>query len=108
MRDIGGPAVAELGVPISFTARIALKLLQRSDPLSLLVKNYEERQDDMMKDQRKIFRDQMAYLHRDSCGPPTNTKGQPKGKGKNKSTDHQSGKRGRASDPHDPWDREVR
>jgi hypothetical protein len=64
MRDIGGPAVAELGVPISFTARIALKLLQRSDPLSLLVKNYEERQDDMMKDQRKIFRDQMAYLHR--------------------------------------------
>ena len=62
--DIGGEAIGVEGVPVSFTARIALKLLQRSDPLSLLVKNYEERQDDMMKDQRKIFRDQMAYLHR--------------------------------------------
>jgi hypothetical protein len=49
---------------MTFTARIAHKLLQRSDPLNLLIKNYEERQDDMMKDQRKIFRDQMAYLHR--------------------------------------------
>ena len=35
MREIGGTAVAELGVPVSFTARIALKLLQRSDPLGL-------------------------------------------------------------------------
>jgi hypothetical protein len=61
---LGGGALRAEGVPVSFTARIALKLLQRSDPLSLLVKNYEERQDDMMKVQRKIFRDQMAYLHR--------------------------------------------
>jgi hypothetical protein len=38
--------------------------LQSSDPLGSLIKNYEERQDDMMRDQRKIFRDQMAYLHR--------------------------------------------
>ena len=38
--------------------------MQRSDPLSLLIKNYEEKQNEMMKDQRKIFRDQMAYLHR--------------------------------------------
>ena len=38
--------------------------MQRSDPLSLLIKNYTEKQDEMMKDQRKIFRDQMAYLHR--------------------------------------------
>ncbi len=51
-------------MPITFTARITHKLLQRSDPLGLLIKNYEERQDDMMKDQRKLFRDQMAYLHR--------------------------------------------
>jgi hypothetical protein len=62
--DIGGEALKDEGLPITFTARIALKLLQRSDPLSLLIKNYEERQDNMMKDQRKIFRDQMAYLHR--------------------------------------------
>jgi hypothetical protein len=62
--DIGGEALGDEGVPITFTARIALKLLQRSDPLSLLTKNYEEKQNDMMKDQRKIFRDQMAYLHR--------------------------------------------
>ncbi len=53
--DIGGEALAEVGIPITFTARIAHKLLQRSDPLGLLIKNYEERQDDMMKDQRKIF-----------------------------------------------------
>jgi hypothetical protein len=64
MREIGGADVAELGVPVSFTARIALKLLQRSDPLGLLVKNQEESQNDMMQDQRKLFRDQMAYLHR--------------------------------------------
>ena len=62
--DIGGEALRAEGVPVSFAARIALKLLQRSDPLSLLIKNYEEKQDDMMRDQRKIFRDQMAYLHR--------------------------------------------
>ncbi len=62
--DFGGEALAEVGIPITFTARIAHKLLQRSDPLGLLIKNYEERQDDMMKDQRKIFQDQMAYLHR--------------------------------------------
>ncbi len=63
--DIGGEALAEVGTPITFTARIAHKLLQRSDPLSLLIKNYKEKQDDMiMKNQRKIFRDQMTYLHR--------------------------------------------
>jgi hypothetical protein len=45
-------------------ACIALKLLQCSDPLGSLIKNYEERQDDMMRDQRKLFGDQMAYLHR--------------------------------------------
>ncbi len=63
IHDIGEESVAE-GVPVSFTARIALKLLQSSDPLGSLIKNYEERQDDMMRDQRKFFRDQMAYLHR--------------------------------------------
>jgi hypothetical protein len=63
IHDIGDESVAE-GVPVSFTARIVLKLLQSSDPLGSLIKNYEERQDDMMKDQRKLFRDQMAYLHR--------------------------------------------
>jgi hypothetical protein len=63
IHDIGDDSVAE-GVPVSFTARIVLKLLQSSDPLGSLIKNYEERQDDMMRDQRKIFRDQMAYLHR--------------------------------------------
>jgi hypothetical protein len=62
--DIGGEALRDEGTPITFTARIALKLLQRSDPLSLLIKNYEEKQNDMMNDQRKIFRDQLAYLHR--------------------------------------------
>ena len=35
--DIGGEALAEVGIPITFTARIAHKLLQRSDPLGLLV-----------------------------------------------------------------------
>ena len=62
--DIGGQELAQIGAPISFTARIAHKLLQRSDPLGLMIRNYEERQDDMMKDQRKIFRDEMAQLHR--------------------------------------------
>jgi hypothetical protein len=62
--DIGGESLEEDGIPFSFTARIALKLVQSSDPLGSLIKNYEERQDDMMRDQRKLFRDQMAYLHR--------------------------------------------
>ncbi len=63
IHDIGDDSVAE-GVPVSFTARVVLKLLQSSDPLGSIIKNYEERQDDMMKDQRKIFRDQMAHIHR--------------------------------------------
>ncbi len=62
--DIGGESLEADGIPFSFTARIALKLLQCSDPLGSLIRNYEERQDDMMGDQRKLFRDQMAYLHR--------------------------------------------
>jgi hypothetical protein len=62
--DIGGESLEEDGIPFSFTARIALKLVQSSDPLGSLIRNYEERQDDMMRDQRKLFRDQMAYLHR--------------------------------------------
>jgi hypothetical protein len=62
--DIGGESLEADGIPFSFTARIALKLLQCSDPLGSLIKNYEERQDDMMRDQRKLFRDQMAYLHK--------------------------------------------
>ncbi len=36
--DIGGEALEEVGMPITFTARIAHKLLQRSDPLGLLDK----------------------------------------------------------------------
>ncbi len=62
--DIGGQELTQVGAPITFTARIAHKLLQRSDPLGLMIRNYEERQDDMMKDQRKIFRNEMAHLHR--------------------------------------------
>ncbi len=63
IHDIGAESVAQ-GVPVSFTARVIHKLLQSYDPLGLIIQNYEERQDDMMKDQRKIFRDQMAHLHR--------------------------------------------
>ena len=62
--EIGGEAISDDGLPITFTARIALKLMQRSDPLSLLIKNYTEKQDEMMNAQRKIFRDEMSYLHR--------------------------------------------
>ena len=63
IHDIGAESVAQ-GVPVSFTARVIHKLLQSYDPLGLMIKNYEERQDNMMKDQRKIFRDEMAHLHR--------------------------------------------
>jgi hypothetical protein len=42
IHDIGEDSVAE-GVPVSFTARIVLKLLQSSDPLGSLIKNNEER-----------------------------------------------------------------
>ncbi len=49
IHDIGAESVAQ-GVPVSFTARVILKLLQSSDPLGSIIKNYEERQDDMMKD----------------------------------------------------------
>ena len=41
--EIGGEAISDDGLPITFTARIALKLMQRSDPLSLLIKNYEQK-----------------------------------------------------------------
>ena len=42
--DIGGQELAQIGAPITFTARIAHKLLQRSDPLSLMIRNYEVKQ----------------------------------------------------------------
>jgi hypothetical protein len=41
--DIGGESLEEDGIPFSFTARIALKLVQSSDPLGSLIRNYEER-----------------------------------------------------------------
>jgi hypothetical protein len=40
------------------------KLLQRTDPFNRLVKNYEDKQDEMMRAQRDFVRNEMAYLHR--------------------------------------------
>jgi hypothetical protein len=40
------------------------KLLQRTDSFNRLVKNYEDKQDEMMRAQRNFVKDEMAYLHR--------------------------------------------
>jgi hypothetical protein len=40
------------------------KLLQRTDPFNRLVKNYEDKQGEMMRAQRNFVKDEIAYLHR--------------------------------------------
>ncbi len=47
-----------------FVFNLIHKLLQRTDPFNRLVKNYEDKQDEMMRAQRNFVKDEMAYLHR--------------------------------------------
>jgi hypothetical protein len=44
--------------------KLVHKLLQSTDPFNRLVKNYEDKQDEMMRAQRDFVRNEMAYLHR--------------------------------------------
>ncbi len=47
-----------------FVFNLTHKLFQRTDPFNCLVKNYEDKQDEMMRAQRSFVKDEMAYLHR--------------------------------------------
>jgi hypothetical protein len=47
-----------------FVFNLTHKLIQRTDPFNRIVKNYEDKQDEMMRAQRNFVKDEMAYLHR--------------------------------------------
>jgi hypothetical protein len=47
-----------------FVFNLTHKLFQRTDPFNHLVKNYEDKQDEMMRAQRNFVKDEMAYMHR--------------------------------------------
>jgi hypothetical protein len=54
----------EMLVSGGFVFNLTHKLFQRTDPFNRLVKNYEDKQDEMMRAQRNFVKDEMAYLHR--------------------------------------------
>ncbi len=54
----------EMLVSEGFVFNLTHKLFQRTDPFNRLVKNYEDKQDEMMRAQRNFVKDEMAYLHR--------------------------------------------
>ncbi len=54
----------EMLVSGGFVFNLTHKLFQRTDPFNRLVKNYEDKQDEMMRAQRSFVKDEMAYLHR--------------------------------------------
>jgi hypothetical protein len=60
----------EMFVSGGFVFNLTHKLFQRTDPFNRLVKNYEDKQEEMMRAQRNLraqrnfVKDEMAYLHR--------------------------------------------
>jgi hypothetical protein len=52
----------ELYAPHSFTVGLAHLFFQRTDPFNVMIKNYEEKQDQMMQTQAERFKKQMDYL----------------------------------------------
>jgi hypothetical protein len=54
----------EMTVSGDLVFNLVHKLLQRTDPFNRFVKNYEDKQDEMMRAQRNFVKDEMAYLHR--------------------------------------------
>ncbi len=54
----------EMLVSGGFVFNLTHKLFQRTDPFNHLVKNYEDKQDEMMRAQRSFVNNEMAYLHR--------------------------------------------
>jgi hypothetical protein len=54
----------EMLVSGGFVFNLTHKLFQRTDPFNRIVKNYEDKQDEMMRAQRNFVKDEMAYLHR--------------------------------------------
>ncbi len=52
----------EMLVSGGFVFNLTHKLFQRTDPFNRLVKNYEDKQDEMMRAQRSFVKDEMAYL----------------------------------------------
>ncbi len=55
---------AEMLVSGDFVFNLTHKLFQRTDPFNRLVKNYEDKKDEMVRAQRNFVKDEMAYLHR--------------------------------------------
>jgi hypothetical protein len=53
-------------MPISggFVFNLTHKLIQHTDPFNRIVKNYEDKQDEMMRTQRNFVKNEMEYLHR--------------------------------------------
>jgi hypothetical protein len=59
-------SLVKLSLQVSgdFLFNLTHKLFERSDPFNQIVKNYEKRQDEMLVEQRKGLKNNMAYLQR--------------------------------------------
>ena len=51
-------------IPHSFTVHLAFAFFQRIDPFNLMIKHYEEIQEEMMSKQEERFAKEMEYLKR--------------------------------------------
>ncbi len=54
----------EIYVPRTFTVDLAYRFFQRTDPFNVMIKNYEEKQNEMMQTQVERCKKDMDYLQR--------------------------------------------
>ncbi len=53
----------DMYIPHSFTVNLAYLFFQRIDPFNVMIKNYEEKQNEMMEKQVERCKKEMDYLH---------------------------------------------